>query len=138
IEALAGFRRFRRLQYVDVARGAADLFQIAQRLLLDGGQPALNIALGRLAFGKVVGLVRLDDVVLIGLPHGVPALADFRVDRARLGDVLGAGDLGGLAEAAVYAFRQQLVIHVAHRRAGAEPRGGVALAALGRDPQIRD
>ena len=49
--------------------------------------------------GEVVGLVRLDHVVLIGLPHPVPFLADLRRGRARLAEMLGAGDLRGLAEA---------------------------------------
>ena len=39
---------------------------------------------------------------------------------------------------AVDALRDQLVVHVAHRRAGGEPGGGVALAALGRHPQLGD
>ena len=89
-------------------------------------------------FGKVVGLVRLDHVVLVGLPDLHPLLADLLVDRARLGEMLGAGDLGGLAEHAVDAVRDQLVVHVADGRAGGEAGGGVALAALGRDPEIGD
>ena len=49
-----------------------------------------------------------------------------------------AGDLAGLAEDAVNALRDQLVVHVADGRAGAEAGGGVALAAFRRDPQIGD
>src|SRR5262249_34873624 len=92
--------------------GAADLLEVAERLLLDRGEPAGDIALGRLRLGKVVGLVRLDDLVLVGLPNLHPLRADLRVNRARLGEVLGAGDLRGLAEHAVDALRDQLVVHV--------------------------
>src|SRR5690606_23246928 len=35
-------------------------------------------------------------------------------------------------------LRDALVVHVADGRAGAEPRGRVALAAFGRDPQVGD
>ncbi len=52
--------------------------------------------------------------------------------------MLAAGDLGGLAEDAVNALGQQLVIHIADGRAGRETRRGVALAAFGRDPQLGD
>jgi hypothetical protein len=72
----------------------------------------------------------------IGLPHGVPAVPDLFIDGARLADVLAAGDLGGFAENAVYALRDQLVIHIADSRARAQPGGGVALAAFGGYPQI--
>ena len=85
---------------------------------------------------EVVRLVRFDDLVLIGLPHLVPLLADLRGRGPRLGDVLAAGDLGGLAEHAVDALRDQLVVHVADRRAGGETGRGVALAAFRRDPQL--
>ena len=52
--------------------------------------------------------------------------------------MLGAGDLGGLAEHAIDAVRDELVVHVADGRAGGEAGGGVALAALGRDPEVGD
>src|SRR5690606_24550651 len=125
-------------QHVDVAAGAADLLQVAESLFLDRGQTAGDVALGRLTVGKIVGLERLDDLVLIGLPDAVELLADLGRRRARLADVLGAGDLGGLAEDAGDALRDQLVVHVADGRAGAETGRRVALAALGRDPQVGD
>jgi hypothetical protein len=131
-------RALGRFEDVDVLRRAADLLEVAQGLFLDGGQTPFDIALGGLAVGQVVGLVGEDHVVLIGLPHLVPALADLFVDRAFLADVLGPGDLGGLAEEAGDAFGQELVIHVAHGGAGAEAGGGVALAALGRHPKLGD
>jgi hypothetical protein len=53
-------------------------------------------------------------------------------------DLLAAGQLGRLAEAQVVAQRVQLVEGVAHRRVGAAAAGGVALAALGADPQLVD
>ena len=87
-------------------------------------------------FGQIVDLVRLDHVVFIGLPGLHPFFADLRIDGARFGDVLGAGDLGGLAEDAVDTLRNQLVVHVADRRTGPQSRGGVALAAFSRHPQI--
>jgi hypothetical protein len=89
---------FGRLQNVDVLRRAADLLQIAQGLFLDGGQAAFDVAFGRLAVREVVGLVGEDDFVLIRLPHLVPALADFFIDRALLADVLCAGDLRSFTE----------------------------------------
>ncbi len=57
------------LQHVDVPALAADLLEIAERLLLDGGEAARDIALGRLRVGEVIGLVGLDHVVLVGLPR---------------------------------------------------------------------
>src|SRR6185437_958893 len=125
-------------EHVDVAALAADLLEIAERLLLDGGEAARDVAFGGLRVGEVVGLVRLDDVVLIRLPHLVPLLADFLAGGALLGEVLAAGDLGGLAEHAVDALRDQLVVHVADGRARREAGRGVALAAFGRDPQVGD
>src|SRR5690606_10220682 len=136
IQALAGLRRFGRLQNVDELAVAADLFEVAERLFLDGGKAALDVAPRRLAFRQVVDLVGLDHIVLIGLPHLVPALADLRIDRALLADVLPAGDLRGFAETPIDAFGDQLVVHVADGRAGAEARGRVALAAFGRDPKL--
>ena len=62
---------------------AADLLEIAERLLLDGGQSAGDVALGRLRFGEVVGLVRLDDVVLVGLPDLASTSRRSLGDRAR-------------------------------------------------------
>ncbi len=87
-------------------------------------------------FGEVVRLVRLNDLVLVGLPGFHPFLADLVVDRARLGEMLAAGDLRGFAEDAVNALRDQLVVHVADGRAGREAGRGVALTALGRHPQL--
>ena len=100
--------------------------------------PAMLPLVGWLS-DEIVDLVRLDHLVLIGLEDGFihfsPILA---LIGARLGDVLRPGDLGGLAEAAVDALGDQLVVHVADRRAGGQPRRRVALAALGRHPQILD
>ena len=48
VEAGALGRRFGRLQNIDVPAGTADLFEIAERLFLDGCEAAGNIALGRL------------------------------------------------------------------------------------------
>src|SRR5262249_35676796 len=129
-------RRLRRLEHVDIGAGAPDLLEIAERLLLDGGETAGDVALGRLGLREVVLLVRLDDLVHVGLPPLVPLLADLRGRGPRLGDVLAAGDFRGLAEHAVDALRDQLVVHVADRRAGGEAGRGVALAAFGRDPQL--
>src|SRR4029078_5822155 len=107
-------------------------------LVLDGGQPAGDVALGRLRVGQVIGLVRLDDVVLVRLPDLVPLVADFLVDGAGTSQVLGAGDLRGLAEHAVDAAGDELVVHVADGRAGGEAGGGVALAAFGRNAEVGD
>src|SRR5262249_47371036 len=136
IEARTLGRRLGRREHVDIGGLAADLFEVAERLFLDGGEAAGDVALGRLRIRQVVLLVRLDALVHIGLPHRIPSLADRRGRGPRLGDVLGAGDLRGFAEYAVDALRDQLVVHVADGRAGGEAGGGVALAALGRDPQL--
>ena len=101
-------------------------------------EPAGDVALGRLRVGEVAGLVRLDDVVLVRLPDLHPLVADLLGCRAGAGEMLAAGDLRRLAEHAVDAARDQLVVHVADRRAGGEAGGGVALAALGRDPELGD
>jgi hypothetical protein len=82
--------------------------------------------------------VGLDHVVLIGLPDPEPLLRHLRRSGALLGQVLGAGDLGGFAEAAVDAGRDQLVVHVADGRAGGQAGGRVRFAALGRHPKLRD
>ena len=126
------------VERVEIAALPPDLLQVAERLLLDRRQPADDVALGRLAVGEIVDLVGLDHVVLVGLPHLEPLVADGLVDRPLARDVLGAGDLGGLAEHAGDALRDQLVVHVADGRAGGQARRGVALAALGRDPQVGD
>ena len=60
------------------------------------------------------------------------------VVAARRDDLLAAGQLGGLAEAQGGAQRVQLVEGIADRRVGAAAAGGVALAALGADPQLVD
>ena len=67
-------------------------------------------------FGQVVDLMRLDHIVFVSLPGLHPFFADLRTDSTRLGDVLGAGNLGGLTEDAINALRYQLVVHVADRR----------------------
>src|SRR5215831_9472336 len=138
IEARAGCRRLGRLEYLDVAAAAADLLEVAERLLLDGGEPAGDVALGRLAVHEIVDPVGLDDLVLVGLEHLHPLFADVCIDGARFGDVLRPGDLGGLPEDPGDALGDELIVHVAHRGTGGEAGGGVALAALGRHPQIAD
>jgi hypothetical protein len=55
-------------------RRPANLLQIAQSFLFDGGQTAFDIAFGGLAVGEIIGLVRKDHFILIRLPHRVPAL----------------------------------------------------------------
>jgi hypothetical protein len=136
IEAGALGRRLGRFEHVDIGAGAADLLEIAQRLLLDGGEAASDVALGRLGLREVILLMRFDDLVHVGLPNLVPLLADLRGRGPRLGKVLAAGDFRGLAEHAVDALWDQLVVHVADRRAGGEAGRGVALAAFRRDPQL--
>src|SRR5690606_25098344 len=53
-------------------------------------------------------------------------------------DLLRAGEFARLAEAGGDAERVELVDQVADGRAGTEPGRGVALAALGRDPELVD
>ena len=138
VETLAARRRLGGLQHIDELHLLADLLEVAERLLLDGGEAAGDVALGGLALGEVGGLVRLDDVVLVGLPGLHELLAHLGRRGARRGEMLGAREFGGLAEAAVETVRDQLVVHVADGGAGGEAGGGVALAALGRDPQLAD
>src|SRR3546814_446669 len=136
VKAGALGRRLGRLQDVDILRLLADFFEIAEGLLLDRRKAALDIALGRLALGEVAGLVRLDDLVHVGLPGIEELLADFRRLAAQLADILGAGDLGGLAEATRDAERVELVDQVADRRIRAEAGGSVRFAAFDGDPQV--
>ena len=82
--------------------------------------------------------MRLDDLLLVGLPDTVEFLADFRRGSASFADVLGPCDLRRFAKDPVNALRDQLVVHVADGRTGAKARRRVALAALGRDPQVGD
>ena len=126
------------LQHVDELRLPADLLQVAEGLLLDGGEAAGDVALGRLAVGEVAGLVRLDDLVHVGLPGIEELLAHFRRGRAGRADLLGAGQFRGLAKAGRGAQFIELVDEVAHRRVGREARGRVRLAALGGDPEVVD
>src|SRR5262249_28277013 len=121
-----------------IAAGTADLFEIAQRLLLDGGEAARDVALGRLRLGEIIDLVRLDHVVFVGEPRAIPLLAGLGARSARLWKMFGAGGLRGLAEHAVDPLRYELVVHVADGRAGGEAGGGIGLAALGGDPQVGD
>src|SRR3546814_17310466 len=51
-------------------------------------------------------------------------------------DLLGAGQLGRLAEAGGGTEVVELVDEVADRRVGGEARGGIRLAALGGDPEL--
>ena len=95
-----------------------DLLEVAEGLFLDGRQTTGDVALRRLGIGEIVGLVRLDDVLLVGLPHREPFVGDLGRTRARLAKMLGAGDFRRLAEHAVDADRDQLVVEIADRRAG--------------------
>ena len=52
--------------------------------------------------------------------------------------MLGAGDLGGFPEEAGDAFRQKLVVHIAHGWAGAKTGCCVGLTAFCRHPQLVD
>ena len=52
IQAGAFGRCLRRLQHIDIAGVLADFLQVAEGLLLDGGQAAGDIALGGLAVGS--------------------------------------------------------------------------------------
>src|SRR6185437_15921313 len=99
-------------QYIDEAHLLADLLEIAERLLLDGGEAAGNVALGRLAVREIGGLVRLDHLALIRSPGPHELLRDLGSGRARSSQVLGAGELRSLAEASVKTRRHQLVVHV--------------------------
>jgi hypothetical protein len=73
VEPVARFRLLGRVQDVDELRRPADLLEIAQRLLLNRRQPALDVAFRRLAVRQIISLVGEDDVILVGLPHLVPA-----------------------------------------------------------------
>jgi hypothetical protein len=115
----------------------ADLLDVAERLLLDGGQATLDVALGRLRLGEVAGLEAVDQR-LVAVEHEHEALAHLVIAAARRDQVLAAGDLGGLAEQQRVAGRVELVEGVADRRVGAAARGGVRLTALGRNPQLGD
>src|SRR3546814_20842479 len=79
-----------------------------------------------------------DLLVHVGLPGIEELLADFRRLAAQLADILGAGDLGGLAEATRDAERVELVEQVADRRIRAEAGGSVRFAAFVGDPQVGD
>ena len=99
-------------------------------------RPPAMLPLVGCEFRQIVGLVRLNDVVFVSLPGLHPLRADSRRDGARLGEMLGAGDFRRFAEHAGQPFRDELVVHVADRRAGREAGGSVALAAFGRHPQL--
>ena len=114
---------------------AADLLDVAERLFLDGGEAAGDVALGRLRVGQVARLVPVDDL-LVAVEHELEFLAHLVVAAARGDQVLAAGELGGLAEHQRHAVRVELVEGVADGGVGAAARGGVGLAALGGDPQV--
>ena len=86
---------------------------------------ALDIALGGLAVGEVIGLVGEDHVVLIGLPDLLELGRRLGRGGAFFADMLGAGDLRGFAETAIDPVRQELVIHVADGRAARQTGGRV-------------
>ncbi len=82
-------------------------------------------------------LWRLIDL-LVAVEHEHEPPAHLVAGAAGGDDLLAAGELGRLAEAEVVAERVELVEGVADGRVGAAARRRVALAALGRDPQLGD
>ena len=104
------------------------LDDVAQRLLLDGGQAARDVALGRLG-AEQVGAGALDhrDVVVI---ERLELAAHFVVDAALGEQVLAAGQLAGLAEDHRAAVVDPSVDQVGGDAARAQPGGGVGLTIL--------
>jgi hypothetical protein len=87
--------------------------------------------------GEVARLVAVDHL-LVAVEHEHEALLHLRRAAALGHDALAAGDLGGLAEHQRVAGLVELVEGVADRRVRAAARGGVALPALGRHPELVD
>ena len=90
----------------------AELFDIAQRLFLDGREAAGDVALGGLAFGQVVGLL-VEDHLGVVIEHRGELGLDLFVGGLGFDDVLGAGQFAGFAEAGVAAQGAVLVDDVA-------------------------
>src|SRR3546814_2442919 len=122
IWAIGGF--LGRLLHVDELRRLADLLQVAEGLLLDGGEAAGDVALGRLTVGEIAGLVRLDDLVHVGLPGIEELLRNSGLPSPVAEDWLAAGrpelppEQGGAAEAA------ELAMKVANGGVGGGPEVG--------------
>eukprot|EP01136_Pigoraptor_vietnamica_P022749 Opistho-1_new@6175 len=106
----------------------------AQRLLEDGGESARLVA----RRGVVVHLALVDlGVVLPPLDAVHELLAHLALHRAAREQVLGAVDLGRLAEDGRAAMRHQQVDRRAQRRVRADARVAVGAAALQPDGDVR-
>ena len=114
-----------------------DFLDIAQRLFLNGGQTAENVALGRLGIGKVIGLVGDDEVVVVA-PHLHELGGNFRSAAALGHQMLASGYFRGFPEQQGIAVFIQLVEGVAHGGIGRDAGGGVGFAALAGYHQFLD
>ena len=115
-------------------RDFAALVRGAERLLFDGGQPAADVAGRRLRAADVeaerprFGLDAGDDLNQLGGRRGP--------GRARRQQVLGAHDLGDLAEHGRPAEGDEAIGDAPERRIRRQPRGVVRAAALEREHEL--
>src|SRR6266704_5358480 len=113
----------------------SDLLDVAGRFLLDGGEAAGDIALGRLRIHEVVRLVAADHF-LVAIEHEHELVPHLGSPATRGHELLAAGKLGRFAENERHAVPVKLVEGVSHAGIRADPGSRVRFAALGRDPQV--
>src|SRR6266568_783391 len=113
----------------------ADLLDVAERFLLDGGEAAGDIALRRLRIHEVARFVAVDHF-LVAIEHEHELVTHFGRPATGGHELLAAGKLGRFAENERHAVFVELVEGVSNAGIRAYPGSGVRFPALGRYPQI--
>ena len=120
---------------VDHGRSLAALVGRAERLLLDRRQPAADVAGRRLRAADVE--TERERFRLDAIDHAQELAADLRLRRARGEHVLGAHDLGDLAQHRRAAEIDESIRDASERRIRRQPGRVVRSAALQRENQRR-
>src|SRR6266480_2895833 len=112
-----------------------DLLDVAERLLLDGGEAAGDIALRRLRIHEVARFVAVDHL-LVAIEHEHELVAHLGRPATGGDELLAAGKLGRFSENECHAVFVELVEGVSHAGIRAYSGSGVRLPAFGGYPQI--
>src|SRR6266516_950146 len=112
-----------------------DLLDVAERLLLDGGEAAGDIALRRLRIHEVARFVAVDHL-LIAIEHEHELVAHLGRPATGGDELLAAGKLGRFSENECHPVLVELVEGVSHAGIRAYSGSGIRFPALGGYPQI--